>query len=374
MRAEVLFWLGAGIVVYTYVGYPVVLFLLRRVANRPIKKAPIEPFVSVLVPAYNEAHVIAAKVRNVLTIDYPAERYELVVACDGPSDGTSEIVRSLADGERVRGVIFSENRGKLHVLNDVVPQLRGEIVAFSDASSMLDPHAIRALVANFADPTVGAVSGVYRVQKKDAAQLGHQEDLYWKYETWLKMQEAAIASILGAHGSLYGIRRALYPFPNPQTINDDYVIPLRVVQQGYRVAYEPDAVAYEEAHEMSGFSRRVRIMAGNFEQLRELKPLLWPPRPLMLFFFLSHKVMRLVVPAALIMAAVANMFLLGSPVYRLAGILQLVFYALVALGGLWKLQPKVLRLPYYFCMINAATLLGMYRALRGRQQLVWKHD
>jgi len=376
VRAEVLFWIAAGLVAYTYAGYPLLLAAMRAIFRRPVERRPIEPppFVSILVPAYNESRVIAEKIRNVLAIDYPADRYELVVACDGPSDGTSDIVRSMADGARVRAFIFEQNRGKLHVLNDVVPQLRGEIVAFSDASSMLEPEAIRRLVANFADERVGAASGVYRVQKKDAAQLGRQEDFYWKYETFLKKQEAAIGSILGAHGSLYAIRRDLYPFPRPDTINDDYVIPLRIVQRGFRVAYEPGAVAHEEAHEMGGFGRRVRIMAGNVEQLREIGPLLWPPRPLMLFFFLSHKAARLVVPAALVVAAIANLALLDRPVYRALAVLQLAFYALVALGGFVQLRPKILRLPYYFCMINAAVLVGAYHVLRGRHTLRWKHQ
>ena len=333
VRAEVVFWIAVGLVVYTYAGYPLVLVALRSFIRRPIVRRPIEPFVSVVVPAYNEAHVIAEKIRNVLAIDYPADRYELVVACDGPSDGTSEIVRSMADGRRVRAFVFEKNRGKLHVLNDVVPQLRGEIVAFSDASSMLERSALRALVASFADPRVGAVSGSYRVQKKDAAHLGRQEDFYWQYETFLKKQEAALGSILGCHGSLYAIRRELYPFPRPDTINDDYVIPLRIVQKGYRVAYETEAVAHEEAHEMGGFGRRVRIMAGNVEQLREIVPLIWPPRPMSLFYFLSHKVARLLVPAALIVAALTNFMLLSRPLYRFLGALQLVFYGLVGLGA-----------------------------------------
>ena len=374
MTAAVVFWVGVGVVLYTYAGYPIVLRLLRLVIRRPVRREPIEPFVSILVPAFNEADVIAEKIRNVLAIDYPADRFELAVACDGPSDGTSDIVRSMANGEQVRAFLFEQNRGKLYVLNDVVPQLRGEIVAFSDASSMLEPNAVRELVASFADPKVGAVSGVYRVRKKDAAHLGRQEDFYWKYETFLKKQEAALGSILGAHGSLYAIRKSLYPAPDPRTINDDYVIPLRIVQKGYRVAYEPAAVAHEEAHEMGGFSRRVRIMAGNVEQLRELRPLLWPLRPLMLFFFLSHKVARLAVPPALIAAAIANLALLQSPFYRALGALQLVFYALVGIGALFQLRPKVLRLPYYFCMINAAALVGMYHAARGRRTLRWKHD
>ena len=374
MRADVVFWVAVGFVVYVYAGYPVVLILLGFVWRRPVAKREIEPTVSILVPAYNESRVIADKIRNVLAIDYPADRLELAVACDGPTDGTADIVRSMADGRRVRLFDYPRNRGKLHVLNDTVPHLRGEIVAFSDASSMIERGAIRALVANFADPAVGAASGVYRLMDKDGWHLGRQEDFYWKYETMLKRREAAVGSVLGAHGSLYAIRKSLYPFPSPETINDDYVIPVRIVQQGYRVAYEPTAAAYEEAHEMAGFSRRVRIMAGNIEQLREIKPLLRPLRPLTLFFFLSHKAGRLLVPAALIAAAVSNLRLLGVPAYRVLLVLQIAFYLLVVLGGIWQLRPKILRLPYYFCMINAATLVGIYRVVRGRQDLVWKHD
>lgn len=372
MSAEVVFWVAAAVPAYVYIGYPLTLLLLRLVVRRPVRKAPIEPTVSVLVPAYNEERVIADKIRNLLALDYPPDRLELAIAVDGSSDGTAEIVRQAADGDRVRAFIHETNRGKLQVLNDTVPQLRGEILAFSDAASMLERDAIRTLVANFADPAVGAVSGVYRVRKTDAVVLGGQEDFYWKYETFLKEQEAALGSILGAHGSLYAIRRSLYPFPAPGIINDDYVIPLRILQRGFRVAYEPGAVAVEEAREMGGFSRRVRIMAGNVEQLRELMPLLRPLRPMPLFFFLSHKVGRLLVPPALVTLLVSNALLLDVPVYRFFAWLQVAFYGLVLLGSVWRLRPGVLRLPYYFCMINAAAVVGMFHVATGRRGLVWK--
>jgi len=166
---------------------------------------------------------------------------------------------------------------------------------------MLAKDSLKHLISNFADPRVGAVSGVYRVVNKGRANLGAQEDLYWKYETFLKMHEARIGGLTGAHGSLYAIRKTLYPFPAVGTINDDFVIPTSVLRQGFRIAYETKAVSYEEAEEMEGFGRRVRISAGNVEQLREAKALLWPPRPLALFCFLSHKGGRLLVPPALML-------------------------------------------------------------------------
>jgi len=372
-----IFWASAALAVYVYAGYPILLAVLRRVAKHPVAKRPIEPTVSLLVAAYNEADVIEAKIRNAIELDYPADRLEIAIACDGPNDGTTAIAQRVAaqiGGGRVRVFAYPVNRGKLHALNDTIPQLTGDIVAFSDASSMLAPDAMRLLVANFADEDVGAASGVYRVLRGDEAALGKQEDFYWKYETYLKLAEADVGSILGCHGSLYAIRRALYPFPKPGTINDDYVIPMRILSRGYRVAYEPAAVAYEEAHEMGGFSRRVRIMTGNFEQLREMKALIRPLRPGPLFFFLSHKAGRLVVPIAMLAMLGANLFLLDRPFYRALFALQLAFYALVLLGALVRLKPKVLRLPYYFCMINAAAFLGMYHALRGGRTLAWKRE
>ncbi len=370
--AEILFWTFAGVVFYVYGGYFLLMTLLARLFPRPVKKSACEPAVSLLVAAYNEAHVIEAKIRNALALDYPAGRLEIVIASDGSTDGTPELVARHADGNRVRLLRYPLNRGKLAVLNDSVPQLHGEIVAFSDAATMLEPAALRRLVANFADPAVGAVSGLYRVVKHDSVNIGPPEDVYWKYETFLKRQEATLGSIIGAHGALYAIRKELYPFPAPDTINDDYVIPIRILRKGYRIAYEPSAVALEEAHEMGGFGRRVRIMAGNLEQLRELKELLMPPQWLALFFFLSHKTGRLAAPLCLIGMAAATAPLLGRPLYQFAAGLQAVFYLLAVLGSFVRLRPKFLRLPYYFCMINAAVFAGMYFVISGRRRIAWK--
>ena len=272
--AKLLFWISAGFTVYVYFGYPLLLWALQAVFPSSPRKQPVEPSVSLLVAAYNEAAVIADKIRNSLALDYPADKLEIVVASDGSKDATAEIVRSFSGREndgRVRLLHFEKNRGKMAVLNDAVRELRGDIVAFSDASSMLAADSVRILMQSFDDPHVGAASGVYRLLKKDQANLGAQEDLYWKYETFLKVQEAKLGAFTGAHGSLYAIRRALYPFPTVNTINDDFTIPMRILERGHRVAYEPAAVAYEEAHEMEGFSRRVRITAGNIEQMREFK-------------------------------------------------------------------------------------------------------
>jgi cellulose synthase/poly-beta-1,6-N-acetylglucosamine synthase-like glycosyltransferase len=365
--AKLLFWISAGFAVYVYVGYPILLWGLQAIFRSTPGQKSVEPSVSLLVAAYNEAAVIADKIRNSLALDYPVDKLEVVIASDGSKDATAEIVRSFAvgeTGERVRLLNFEKNRGKMAVLNDTVRELREEIVAFSDASSMLAPDSIRTLVQSFSDPRVGAASGVYCLLRKDQAHLGSQEDLYWKYETFLKVQEARLGAFTGAHGSLYAIRRPLYPFPSADTINDDFTIPMRILERGYRVAYEPAAVAYEEAHEMEGFSRRVRITAGNIEQLREIKSLMWPPRPFVLFCLLSHKTGRLLVPVFMLMALAANIALRGQSPYNWLLLGQALFYGLAVLGAMVSLKPKVLRLPYYFCMINSALFAWVYQALR----------
>ena len=362
-----LFWIAVAVPLYVYIGFPLLLWVLAALIRQTSRKESIEPSVSLLIAAYNEAAVIADKIRNSLALDYPAEKLEVVVASDGSEDATAEIVRSFeaGSGGRVRLLKYPQNRGKMAVLNDAIPELRGDIVAFSDATSMLAADSLRILIQSFSDPRVGAASGVYRLLKKDQAQLGPQEDIYWKYETFLKVQEARLGAFTGAHGSLFAIRRALYPFPSANTINDDFTIPMRILERGHRVAYEPAAVAFEEAHEMEGFSRRVRITAGNIEQLREIKGLLWPPRPFVLFCLLSHKTGRLLVPVFMLVALVTNVALRGQFPYDELLIAQALFYSLAVLGGRVDLKPKILRLPYYFCMASVAPLFGwIYQAVR----------
>ena len=372
MLSQITFWSAVCLPFYAYLGYPLVLLGLGRVIRRDVRKQPMTPFISLLIPAFNEADVIARKIENSLALDYPADRMEIVVASDGSSDATAAIAQTRADGKRIRVLAFPQNRGKVATLNSSVPELLGEVVVFSDAPALLYPDSVRKLVENFADPEVGAVSGLYKVVKADQVNIGNSEDFYWKYETFLKVKESQLASTLGGHGHLHAIRKELYPYPEPGTINDDYVIPVSVLAKGYRAVYEPSAIVYEEAHEMTGFGRRVRIMAGNIQQLREIGGLLHPLRPLPLFFFLSHKLTRLLVPFAMLAALIANLFLLGSTFYLAIFCAQLVFYGLASAGAVWRLSPKALMLPFYFCMINVATFFGLYHALTDRRSLAWK--
>ena len=347
------------------------LLLLRLFIHRSTNKSAIEPKVSLIVPAYNEGDVIQAKIRDTARLNYPAERLELLIASDGSTDDTVEKARALSDEERVRVLAFPKHRGKISILNDAVREASGEIVILSDASAVIHPESIRHIVCNFADSTVGGVSGTYRVQHPEG-QLGKQEELYWKYETFLKVQESLLSSVVGGHGQILAIRRDLYPYPPPGTINDDCVIPLRIIARGKRMVYEPRAIAFEPAAEMRGFQRRVRIMAGNIQQLREVRNLLWPLRAMPLFFFLSHKAARTVVPFSTMILAASNLFLLSAWFYQFTGLCQLLFYCLALAGGQWRLKPRFLHLPYYFCFINAAYLWGAYRSFQAPSKVSWK--
>jgi poly-beta-1,6-N-acetyl-D-glucosamine synthase len=369
---EIVCCLSGLAILYAYVGYPLALLALRIVIHRPVRKAVIAPSVTLIVPALNEAKIIEAKMQNVVELDYPAGMIEVIVASDGSTDETVELARQFCEGRKWRVLNFPRNRGKMWVINEGVRAASGEIIVLSDASAMMTPDAVRLLVANFADPEVGAVSGMYRIHRAATGQLGRQEELYWRYETFLKIQESAVSSVLGGHGAILALRKSLFPYPGAETINDDYVIPLRIVAGGHRVVYEPRAIAFEEAAATVGFQRRVRIMAGNLQQLKELRGLLRPLRVVPLFCFISHKAMRTAVPFFMFSLAISNAFQLSVSGWRLLAAGQLCFYALALLGIQWELRPRVLRLPYYFCFVNTAYLWGALRSLQGVGKVSWK--
>jgi poly-beta-1,6-N-acetyl-D-glucosamine synthase len=369
---ETALWICLFLPVYAYAGFPILLVALERLLARPVRRAPQEPTLSLLVPAYGEGALLERKIRNCLELDYPREKLQIVIACDGDKNETPAIARRAAEGTGVQVVAHPVNQGKIGNLNSTLPMLTGEIVVFSDASAMLGPNSMRLMARNFADPEVGAVSGRYRVVEPDAVNIGRSEDFYWKYETFLKEKEASIHSMLGGHGQLHAIRRELYPYPEKGSINDDYIIPYSVLGKGYRAVYEAEAVVWEEAREMAGFQRRVRIQAGNIQQLRWISTLLLPLRFWPLFFTLSHKGTRLMVPFAMLAALLLNALLLDRVLYQALMAAQVAFYALAALGGVVRLRPKVLSLPYYFVMINAAVFLGAYYAMTSLRRMAWK--
>ena len=371
-----LFWISLGALAYGFVGYPCLLALLARWRPRPVARGDVEPSVSLIIPAYNEAPVIAAKIENALALDYPPGKLEILVASDGSTDGTESAAGRYRD-RGVRVMAYPVRRGKLHLLNDVVPRAAGEIVAFSDASGMLNRAALRALVRNFADPAVGCVTGRYRFGEPPRTPREQGEHLYFGWEGFLRRNESRCGSTLGAHGALYAIRRALYPRVGPHLINDDFLIPMRITEQGYRTVYEPEAVVYERGR-VSGrgeFLRRVRIAVGNWQQAFALLPLLHPRHGLVALQFFSHKWLRGVLQAPLLLALLASSALADGALYRWALLAQVAFYACGALGYAVRdrgIGRRLLHLPFYFLMGNLAYLAGMWRFLVGRREVRWE--
>lgn len=385
---EAVYWVAALLLVHTYLLYPLTLFTLEGVAQvarnvrllrtgqgerRPSLPDEALPRVSLVVAAYNEAACIGEKLRNSLALDYPAERLEVLVGSDGSTDGTEELVRQCTD-RRVR-LWAGPRGGKVSVLNHCIPQAQGDIVVLTDANTQLDPQALRWLVRHFQDPEVGAVCGQLRLYNPTRAD--YEESAYWAYESLLKLYEGKHGVVMGANGALYAIRRQLFTALPPDTIVDDFVIPLRLLEQGYKVIYEPLALAREETTEDYGreFGRRARIAAGNFQSLRLVPGLLSPRAGLAAFAFWSHKLLRWCAPALMALALVANLFLLGSGLYRLTLALQLLFYALAYAGRAGLLRGPARRVAsaaWYFVAMNAAIAVGFWRFLRHAQSAAWE--
>src|SRR5918995_2100350 len=339
--ALLLFWGALTLLVYVYLGYPVIAWLRREVRPRPIARAAIEPHVTVVVVAYNEGHRIGRRIENLLSSDYPRERLAIIVGSDGSTDDTVERVRRYEDqGVTVRD--FGQRRGKPTVLNDLIAAAEGEIVVLADARQRFEPGAIRSLVANFADVEVGAVSGELHLRKRSGTSPGGEgTGFYWKYEKFIRANESWAGSTVGATGAIYAIRRDLFePIP-ADTILDDVLIPMQIVRRGYRVIFEADARAHDliAMNPREDFIRKARTIAGTFQLFGRHPWMLNPLRCRVWFEALSHKGLRLAIPVLHLIVLVANVALVGSVFYRVLLVGQAVFYA-AALMGHFQARPE----------------------------------
>jgi cellulose synthase/poly-beta-1,6-N-acetylglucosamine synthase-like glycosyltransferase len=374
-----IFWLSAIVVAYAYAVYPFLIWALSRLFGRRLlpkedsHEAP--PSASLLLAAYNEEAVIRRRLINALAMDYPTDRLEILVGSDGSTDRTAERVRGF-EARGVRLLDFAENHGKATVLNALASEAMGEILLMSDANTDIDPAAARKLIRWFRDPEVGSVVG--RLVLVDPRTGSNADGLYWKYETFLKRCEGRLGALLGANGAIYAIRKALYtPIP-PDTIVDDFIIPLRAkLRTGCQIIYDCEAFAVEEtaADVRAEFHRRSRIGAGGFQSIGMLWRLFSPTRGWIAFTFLSHKVLRWLCPFFLIAAIASCMMLIEHPVYRLALFAQIAFYTLSLVmtrvpANLGVLRP--LRLTTMFTSMNIALFVGFWRWLFGRQKGTWK--
>jgi cellulose synthase/poly-beta-1,6-N-acetylglucosamine synthase-like glycosyltransferase len=368
-----LFWASVGALFYIYAFYPAMLAVLRVMARQPHDIGAIEPHVCLFVAANDEASVIAAKIRNALELEYPADRLDIVIASDGSTDGTNAIVKQFAP--RVRLLEFAQRAGKISTIIKGIEAVTADIVVFSDANTFLDADAIRSLVRNFSDPSVGCVSGDV-VLVGDRAMMGRSEDLYYRYERWMQLAESEIGSMIGADGALYAVRRQLFSAPMGDTILDDMAIPMGVLQKGYRVVIEPLATAHEQgvASAKEEFLRKSRVVAGAIQFLsrKDSSVPLWAPQ--VMLSLLSHKALRWLSPAFALCTFVSSLVIAGSsPTFTIVAFGELGLLGL----GLAGCSPPLRRLPlvglsHYFCLVQAAAAAGFVRGLTGRQSVLWR--
>jgi cellulose synthase/poly-beta-1,6-N-acetylglucosamine synthase-like glycosyltransferase len=371
-----LFWSAAVLVVYAYVGYPALLMLLARHFGRPAGKTDALPSVTLLIAAHNEEAVIAARLENALALDYPGDRLEIMVVADGCTDDTCRIVERFAD-RGVRLVRQEPRQGKVSALNLGVPLSRGAIVVCTDANCFYRADALKKLVRNFADANVALVAGEKRILGKQGS--GEGEGLYWRYENAMKRYDSLLGSAMGATGEIFAIRRELWRTVAADTIIEDFVITMDLVQRGFRVLYDPEAVSEETASPSARdeFKRKVRIAAGGWQAVVRLRRLLSPIYGWPWFQYVSHRVLRWVlVPWLLPLLLLWNAILFPSAgVYRLTFFAQLAIYSAAALGWLLDrrgIRWKVAYVPFYLVFLNVAAILGAWRYLTHTQPVTWE--
>jgi len=410
------FWLSLSAIIYTYVGYPLWLWLRRLWRDRPVRSVPALPSISIVMAVHNEAQVLPRKLLNLSEIDYPPDRFEMIVVSDGSTDGTNQVLagvgaplvgaKSVAalfssgisgaatrsaftsapecppqaghpqgvplQSGRLRALTLPQHQGKASALNCGIHAAKGEIVVLTDARQLIEPSAVRHLVANFADPAVGCVSGELILGEPQKGPSVNGVGVYWSMEKKIRQLESATGSVVGATGALYAIRRELaVPLP-PGTILDDVYLPLHVVRQGRRVIFEPRARAYDTL--VTGeqeFRRKVRTLLGNY-QLLHLAPWLLTRANPVRFEFVCHKLLRLVVPFALASALVSSLLLKGV-FFRLAFVLQLLFYGLATLAvfpARFGPVSRLANLSLAFVLLNTAAAVAFAYLVTGKKE-VW---
>jgi poly-beta-1,6-N-acetyl-D-glucosamine synthase len=385
-----IFWLCVLGILYTYLGYPLLITVLAHTKPKKVFNEPlIMPMVTLLIAAYNEEAVIEGKLTNSLALKYPKDSLQIIVAADGSNDKTSLIVKSFQD-QGVELSYIPDREGKMAAINRVMPKVKGEIIVFSDANNVYNENAIIELVKPFIHAAVGAVTGA-KVIIKDERTLSNSEGAYWKYESFIKKQESRWGCTIGAAGEIFAIRRHLYIPPPKNIINDDFYIVSRIVQKGYNVIYNPSAQSYElvSATAQDEIERRARITAGRYQTILQAGQLVPFKRPIVAWQMVSHKFLRPLVPFGMIGAGVA---VIGAVAFPVSGesnpllylakpfnfvflLLQLVFYALAILGNNFKIEGKIgklLYIPTFLVNSNLAALVGLYRYITNRQAHIWQ--
>jgi len=374
------FWLCLGLIIYVYLGYPILITGLASVRQRPIDVAPIYPTVSLIVSAYNEEGVIGKKIENCLSLHYPKELLEIIVVTDGSTDRTPSIVSAYVNRNRIKLLHSPLREGKAAAMNRAAADARGEILIFSDANAMYNADSLQMLVRNFNDAHVGCVNGKKMVYKSQSSIFG-SEKTYWNYESHIKLKETQLGSTVGVSGEMIAVRAALFEPVPIRMILDDSFIAMQVLKKNFRVVYEPTAISYEYSSisTHSEVMRRQRISAGRFQMLfsaRELWP--WNDK-LAIFELVSHKIMRLFLPFFSVGVFVSSAGLVLSQntpaIVTMLFVIQLVFCLFAFVGWIFERygwHVGVLGILYYIASGNFASFRGLMGYSKGRQTVLWE--
>lgn len=383
----IFFWIAFAVIFYTFIGYGIVLYFLivvkRLVSGRKKQAYPPEenwPAVSFLVAVFNEEYIIEEKIQNSLSLDYPAHLIQYVFVTDGSSDGSPDVIKRYP---QIKLLHRPERNGKLAAMERAIEYTNGEILIFSDANTILNNECIKEICKHYSDKKTGAVAGEKKVLSGKEDDAAGSESMYWKYESKLKEWDSELYSVVGAAGELFSVRKSLYvPVPKSSLL-DDFMISMRIAEKGYKIVYEPKAYAveYSSANIKEEYKRKLRISAGGIQSIVWLRKLLLPfPQPVLWFQYVSHRVLRWTVTPflmiALLLVNFAIVFNAGTPVtiYHLILVLQLLFYSLALAGWYFEnksIKVKALFIPFYFCMMNTAVIMGIFRFFSGKQSVKW---
>lgn len=375
--AQTIFSVSVLTLFYTYIGYPVVVWIISLLRPKNVKRAACEPFVTILITAYNEEKDIREKLENTLKIDYPREKLEILVASDGSTDRTDEIVKEYA-GKGIKLFRQEGRKGKTYTQNKAVEQTNCEIILFSDATTAYQPNVLREITPNFSDETVGCVAGKLIYVDDSASNVGKGAKGYWNYETFLKISESRACSLIGASGCLYAVRKSAYQPMYPEACSD-FLICTVVYRQGLRSIYEPNAICTEETNQRSDkeLMMRVRVISQTFTDLWRNRDML---NPLRAGFYsvelISHKILRYMVPLFLFLVLFSSLILAAYSLFFAAMLfLQAAFYLTAFLG--WMLEKNnvnigILAMPLYFVLANAASAIAFYKFLSGETVTRWE--
>lgn len=370
---KIIFWISIGIIFYVYVGYPLLLIILSKFIKKPVKEGRIEPSVSMIIAAYNEEKVIGEKLENSLSLNYPKDKLEIIVASNGSTDKTDSIVKKYSK----RGVRLESYKKakKTNAQNLTVPRAKGEIIVFSDANAIYHKDTLRQLMRNFADSSVGVVCGRSILKSAETSSVGIKESLYLRYEYWIRENQSKIGSCVTGSGEMLAIRKELYQKIN-ENYMEDFMLPLLVLEKGYRVIFEPKAFSSEKTSGVASdvFRCKARIITQDFTAFFSVIGRLIIHTPMVAVQLISRKLLRWLVPFFLIVILYTNILLRGFFTYNLILTCQFSFY-LIALVAyvLEKRDIKIglLSIPYYFVLVNLASALGVSRSIFGIRLPSW---